>query len=463
MRLAKVDNVNNITQLKKPLVSSSMTASKSATTTTQSSTAVNNNNKVPKKPSPIKNAVRKSTSNNNNIDTTTIFFKDIESLKKDGNAQKGKEVKSLASYYENLNSSSNKIAIAKKKSIIPTTKPTTTTTSTTTTTKSTATVVPTATTKKIETTQPTQVQTQTQRPATPQPPSRLNESSGVPEVIEVMRETVDIYRNKIVELEKRLEAEAAATRSLKQEMLLMNEQHTYEVERLHHAVDIKDDEMAKLREQMETNNYSMLDVDQLTENLDEKNERTQELEQELLEADELCYELRREKQNNLELIGQYRTELLDCQTLVAYYQDELGKKSAENNELHRKTQQQAEEIKAYKHKIQSFLELLETQQDLKQQQQQVQQVQQAKTPSKKENSSTLSNKVHTPVSATKKKKSASSSTSLSSSQLIGSGSVNSSLSSSMSERSIHVFKSPMSRAKTPKKVISSPRSMVDYI
>ncbi|EFA85444.1 hypothetical protein PPL_01401 [Heterostelium album PN500] len=472
---------------------------------------------VPKKTSPLKkntsgsNSGRKSAGKDSN--NQMVYFKDLESMSTaNSQTNKGKEVKSLTSYYENLNKSvsskpnvlsssqsSNSLALLKKRA--------SNSNNTTTTTKPASPakqqqqspkqspkqqvvvneVVP------MEINQPISFNSADSTPIQSLSP-KVNKStsiviaaavdtpvevaavnviktppvapspSKVPKEVETIRETVEVYRTKIVELEKRLEREILSSKSLKQELMLMNDVHKKEVQQLHREIDEREEHVEELYEKLETKEYSLMDIDQYKEEINGKNNVIERLEEEIHQAEEYCYEIRKEQEKERRLIEDYKKELLDCQTLVAYYQDELGLKSNELNELQRRFAGQSDELKQYKHKIQSFLQLLDTQERLKEQlvssQQQHQQQSSIKSPvstssssqmqtPKKENSSSYFNSSNqTPVSAKKK-----------------TSSITTAVNTSINNNNNSVFKSPnpLTKQRTPKKVLCSPRSVMEYI
>ncbi|EGG24941.1 hypothetical protein DFA_03186 [Cavenderia fasciculata] len=335
---------------------------------------------VPKKSSPPKKMNNRKSLLSNGTTAAKAptpqvhYFKDIERLNSSTNLlshNQKSEVKSLASYYEQLNNNKNQKAksttIAAKPVVATTTTSTTTTapvvvatpvvvapavvatpvvavspkrrrssaakvsSATTTPSLSSTETTPSPLSPKVSTTLSSSSSSSSSTNTTP----KKDSSSAVPDMTTAIRETIDVYRNKITDLEKQLEHQHNENKSLKQELLLMNDVNVQE-------------------------------IDQLTIERDELQLELENVQAEIDEATEDLYNARGERDVQMSLVNQYKKELLDCQTLVGYYQEEFGKKCAENNELTRKLTTRSDEIKQYKQKIQSFLQLVDQHDSIKQ-------------------------------------------------------------------------------------------------
>ncbi|KYQ89305.1 hypothetical protein DLAC_09964 [Tieghemostelium lacteum] len=213
-----------------------------------------------------------------------------------------------------------------------------------------------------------------------------------------IRDTVDTYRKKIIELEEKLELSSLESESLKQELMLLSGQyhqdtvalldiineHEETIQDLKEDVEMKDTEDVEEDEEEveeeeveeeeeeeeinsdmeEVNDYELDKIQELKEKIQELEQTIEDLNTQLSEADGCYFELKTENQKNIELVNRYQKELLECQSLVIFYKEEMEKKSFDTSILTKKLSDKNEEIQKYKLRIQNFIEMMELQKEL---------------------------------------------------------------------------------------------------
>ncbi|KAF2073643.1 hypothetical protein CYY_005062 [Polysphondylium violaceum] len=252
--------------------------------------------------------------------------------------------------------------------------------------------------------------------------SNSSSTTSANEIALQIRSTVDVYRNKITQLEDKLEISTRENNTLKQQLQLLNNQYTVDTCALldiineHESTIIKlkqdielsinepaaidvetspskkqqqdeieqeddqDEEQEEEEEEEQDNDESeqedeeiqeeeeeeeIQDIEQETEEeMEIDQEYLEELKEELEEAYEHCYELTKENEENSELLNKYKTELTECQALIVYYKEELSKKSIDCNIFSKKLVEKNDEILKYKQRIQNFVEMMELSKEL---------------------------------------------------------------------------------------------------
>eukprot|EP01132_Coremiostelium_polycephalum_P006066 gene6066-7556_t len=337
-------------------------------------------------------------------------------------------------------------------------------------------------------------------------------------IIQQFREMIDKYRSTINSLEEKLELSGLETNSLKQELFMVNSQYHQDTNALleiinEHETTIQDlndkiedldqtiteeeqegdderdgmvddesgdDAIQQSESEMEDSDDDAYEEEVLNVNsaqVEKLQDKINCLKDELLEAEEYSHNLRTENQQNLELIDKYRSEITDCQSLVVYYKEELEKKSLDNSILSKKLQEKNEEIVKYKQRIQNFKEMIELQKELNglggsagnNSPLSTSMLTSSNGPlsplstnkSNQNNNRSLMSREnsmnHLPVNPSPLKKS-SMSTSFKTPQKRLDTSVN--RSSTTGDNSITM---PVGKSKTPRKVLMSPKSIMDYI